>query len=147
MMTKPERKEEERRSEGDPKVKGRIRSAQRQLAKARIHVEVPKAAVVVRNPTHFAVALRYERGREKAPKVVAKGRGLFALRIIRIAERAMVPIVVNRPLARELYKMGRVGSFIPEVLYRAVAEVLAFVYRKAGRRGAATAAPLNGGSP
>ncbi len=137
MMSRSERRDDEKRSEGDPTVKGRIRKMQRQFAKARLAIDVPRSTVVVKNPTHYAVALRYERGQDRAPRVMAKGRGLMALAILRIAARAGVPVVENRPLARQLYALARPGAFIPEPLYRAVAEVLAYVYRReaaAGRR-------------
>ncbi len=128
-MTKQEVKEEYRQQEGDPAVKSRIRSIQREKARRRIMEEVPKADVVITNPTHFAVALRYERGSSDAPRVVAKGADLMALRIREIAAESGVPVVERPPLARTLYRDVDEGQEIPCELYQAVAEVLAYVYR------------------
>lgn len=127
-MTKQEVKEEFKEMEGNPLVKSRIRSLQRELARKRMLGEVPKATVVVTNPVHLAVALRYEQGRMEAPVVVAKGAGLIAERIKEIAKEHHVPVVENRPLAQLLYKKVDVGMEIPVSLYRAVAELLAYVY-------------------
>lgn len=132
-MSKEEVKEEYRQQEGDPAVKARIRSIQREKARRRIMQEVPTADVVITNPTHFSVALRYERGSSEAPKVVVKGADLMALRIREIAEESGVPIVERPPLARALYRDVDEGQEIPCELYQAVAEVLAFVYRLRGR--------------
>jgi len=138
-MTKQEVKEEFRQTEGDPHVKSRIRSIQREMARKRMMAEVPKADVVITNPTHLAVALSYRPKEMSAPVVVAKGAGRIAERIREIAQEADVPVVENKPLARSLFKGVEIGSAIPEALYQAVAEVLAFVYRlrgkKAGGRG------------
>jgi flagellar biosynthetic protein FlhB len=129
MMTKQEVKEENRSAEGDPLV----RSAQRQMARRLLQKQmlsaVPTADVVVTNPTHFAVALKYERGRDKAPVVLAKGERLFALRIKALAREHEVPTVENKPVARMLFKYGKVGKPIPMELYQAVAEILAYVYK------------------
>ncbi len=130
MMSKEDAKEERKRTEGDPKIKGRIRELERSLALQRMRTDLKSADVVVRNPTHFAVALRYDRAQDPSPKVVAKGRGLMALTIIRLAEEYGIEVVENRPLARELYRVVRIGDLIPEKLFRAVAELLAYVYRK-----------------
>ncbi len=127
-MSREEIKEETKNTEGDPLIKARIRSIQRQLARQRMMESVKTADVVVRNPTHLAVALKYEREKMRAPKVVAKGRGLVAQRIIEIAHKHDVPVVENRELARTLYKLVEVGMEIPVTLYRAVAELLAYVY-------------------
>ncbi|MCX7984350.1 MAG: flagellar biosynthesis protein FlhB [Bacteroidetes bacterium] len=129
MMTKEEVKEETKMQEGDPLVKGRIRSIQRQIAYKRMMHEVPKADVVVTNPTHIAVALKYEAQKMNAPKVVAKGAELIAERIKEIAREAGVPIVEDKMLARALYKSVDVGEEIPEKLFQAVAQVLAYIYR------------------
>ena len=133
-MTKEDVKEERKRSEGDPKIKGRIREVQRKLFLERMKTDVLGADVVVRNPTHFAVALKYETGEDASPRVVAKGRGHMALRIIEIAEKAGIECIENRPLARDLYRSVKVGDVIPERLYKAVAEVLAYVFNKRRKR-------------
>ncbi len=127
-MSKEEVKEESKNTEGDPLVKVRIRSVQRQLARQRMMESVKEADVVVRNPTHVAVALKYDRAKMRAPKVVAKGRGLVAEKIIEIAHKHDVPVVENRELARTLFKLVEIGMEIPATLYRAVAELLAYVY-------------------
>lgn len=129
MMTKEEVKEETKMQEGDPLVKGRIRSVQRQIAYKRMMQEVPKADVVVTNPTHFAVALKYDAAKMNAPTVVAKGADLIAQRIKEIAREAGVPIVEDKVLARTLYKSVDIGEEIPEKLFQAVAQVLAYIYR------------------
>jgi len=128
-MTKEEVKEETKNAEGNPQIKAQRRRKQIAIAKRKMLAEVPKADVVVVNPTHFAVALRYDKKTMKAPKIVAKGSRLNALRIREIAAAHQVPIVENVPLARLMFKYGRVGGEIPAELYAAVAEVLAWVYR------------------
>ncbi|PCE26306.1 flagellar biosynthesis protein FlhB [Paraburkholderia acidicola] len=128
-MTKDEVKREHRENEGDPLVKGRIRSQARALARRRMMSEVPKADVVVTNPTHFAVALKYTDGEMRAPKVVAKGVNLVALRIREIAAEHNVPLLEAPPLARALYHNVDLNREIPGALYGAVAEVLAWVYQ------------------
>ncbi|HHL39407.1 MAG TPA: flagellar biosynthesis protein FlhB [Deltaproteobacteria bacterium] len=133
-MSKDEVKEEHKETEGDPIVKARIRSIQRSMARRRMMQEVPLADVVVTNPTHLAVALRYDREKAEAPLVVAKGSGLVAERIKEIARSHDVPVVENKPLARALFKAVEIGSEIPFNLYKAVAEVLAYVYRLKNRR-------------
>lgn len=135
MMTREEVKEELKQSEGDPMMKARIRARMRAIAMRRMMADVPKATVVVTNPTHYAVALRYEEGMS-APKVVAKGQNLIAQRIRELALKHGVPVVENPPLAQSLYKACEVGQEIPESLYRAVAEVLAYVYMLNRRQGA-----------
>lgn len=140
-MTRHEVREELRQNEGSPEIKARIRRLRRELLRRRMMDEVPKATAVVVNPTHYAVALRYERHTMAAPKVVAKGRNYLAQRIREKALRHQVPVVENPPLARALYRQVEVGQEIPVELYRAVAEVLAYVYRMMdgggpGRRGA-----------
>ena len=128
-MTKEEVKQEMKQSEGNPKVRARIRARMRQLARKRMMQDVPKADVVVTNPTHFAVALQYKSSSMRAPKVLAKGSDLIAQRIREIAESNNVPIVENPPLARTLWRNVEIGQEIPSDLYSAVAEVLAYVYK------------------
>ncbi len=132
-MTKQEVKDEFKQSEGDPQIKGKIKQKQRQMAMARMMQEVPKADVIVTNPTHFAVALEYHKGMV-APRVLAKGQDLVAQRIKDIAREAGVAIVENKPLARALYASTEIGDSVPQELYQAVAEVLAYVYRLKHRR-------------
>ena len=132
-MTKQEVKDEFKQSEGDPQIKGKIKQKQRQMAMARMMQEVPKADVIVTNPTHFAVALEYHKGMT-APVVLAKGQDLVAQRIKEIAREAGVAIVENKPLARALFASTEIGDAVPQELYQAVAEVLAYVYRLKHRR-------------
>ncbi len=132
-MTREELKEELKQTEGDPWVKSRIRQIQRAMAQRRMMAEVPKADVVITNPVHYAVALKYEMEEMPAPKVLAKGQGKVALRIREIAEENGVPVVENPPLAQALYQEVEIGEFIPAELYQAVAEVLAYVYRLKGK--------------
>ncbi|OGT03958.1 MAG: flagellar biosynthesis protein FlhB [Gallionellales bacterium RIFCSPLOWO2_02_58_13] len=129
MMTKEEVRQESKETEGDPMVKGRIRSLQREAARRRMMAAIPTADVVVTNPTHYAVALKYGDKGMRAPIVVAKGSHLLALRIREIAEENHVPILEAPPLARALHKHTDLGESIPEALYTAVAEVLAYVYQ------------------
>ena len=126
-MTKQEVKEEFKQTEGDPQIKGKIRQKQREMAMSRMMQEVPKADVIVTNPTHFAVALRYSDGM-RAPEVIAKGQDLVALKIKEVALATGVVIVENKPLARALYAAVEIGGTVPPELYKAVAEVLAYVY-------------------
>jgi len=126
-MTKHEQKEEFKDTEGDPQIKSRIRSIQYQIARKRMMAEVPKADVVVTNPTHLSVALLYKRGEMEAPQVVAKGAGHIAMRIREVAKEHGVPLVENPPVARALHKID-IGAMIPEELFKAVAEILAYVY-------------------
>jgi len=128
-MTREEVRQENKEMEGDPQVKGRIRSIQRRIAYRRMMHDVPKADVVVTNPTHLAVALKYDTGKMAAPRVVAKGAGLIAQRIKEIAAEHSVPIVEDKPLARALFKTVEIGDEIPEKLFQAVAQVLAYIYR------------------
>ncbi len=129
MMTKDELKEEMKSSEGNPQVKAAQRRRKRSSRKAKELADVPTADVVVTNPTHIAVALRYDRKRMRAPMVVAKGIRLNAQRIREIAQQHQVPIIENKPVARMLFKHARVGGEVPAQLYAAVAEILAWVYR------------------
>jgi flagellar biosynthetic protein FlhB len=131
-MTKQEVKEEFKKTEGDPLIKSRIRSIQMKMARQRMLSEVPEATVVVTNPVHYAVALKYETDGVAAPVVVAKGARLLAQKIKQVAQLHGVPVVENKPLARMLYKAVEVGVPIPFELYKAVAEVLAYVYRLKG---------------
>ncbi|UJP02546.1 MAG: flagellar type III secretion system protein FlhB [Nitrosomonas sp.] len=127
-MTKEEIRKEYKESEGDPFIKARIRGLQREAARRRMMAEVPKADVIVTNPTHYAVALRYQSGM-RAPKVIAKGVHLLAARIREVAEEHRIPILEAPPLARALYHHAELESEIPEKLYTAVAEVLAYVFQ------------------
>lgn len=129
MMTREQVKEELRQMDGDPKLKAAMRQMAKRLLQKQMLAAVPTADVVVTNPTHFAVALKYERNRDKAPMVLAKGSGAFAQRIKALAGEHDVPMVENKPVARMLFKHGRVGQPIPAGLYQAVADILAFVYR------------------
>ncbi|MDD3150107.1 MAG: flagellar biosynthesis protein FlhB [Candidatus Gastranaerophilales bacterium] len=128
-MSKEEVKDERKNSDGDPKIKSKIRSIQFQYAQQRMMSAVPKADVVVTNPTHYAVALKYDQDKAVAPQVVAKGVDFIAHKIKEIAEFNNIPIVENKPLARTLYKIVPLEGFIPAELYVAVAEVLAYVYQ------------------
>jgi flagellar biosynthetic protein FlhB len=128
-MSKQEVKDEGKQAEGDPLVKARMRSMQRDLARRRMMAEVPKADVIITNPTHIAVALLYVSGEMDAPKVVAKGAGFVAEKIKAIGQEHEVPILENKPLAQILFKTVEIGQMIPATLYHLVADVLAFVYR------------------
>ncbi len=128
-MTKQEVKEERKETEGNPQIKARVKSIQIQLARKRMMAQVPKAEVVITNPLHYAVALQYERDAMEAPVVIAKGSNYLAQKIKEIAKKHDVPIVENKPLAQALFKFVEVGGAIPHTLFRAVAEVLAYVYK------------------
>ncbi len=128
-MTKQEVREEFKELEGDPLVRARIRRIQRELARRRMMAEVPRADVVITNPTHYAVALSYKMESMEAPQVVAKGVGFLALKIKELAQQHDVPMVENRDLAQALYKTVEIGEYIPASLYRAVAEILAYIYK------------------
>jgi flagellar biosynthetic protein FlhB len=142
-MTREEVKEEFKESEGSPETRGRIREVQRALARGRMLQDVPTADVVVTNPTHIAVALRYDENKMRAPLVVAKGTELLAAKIREIATENGVPIVEAPPLARALYKSVEIGREVPAALYVAVAQVLTYVYqlRAARERGSAPPPP------
>lgn len=131
-MTKQEIKEEQKESDGDPMVKSRIRSIQREAARKRMMQEVPNATVVITNPTHLAVAIKYEDKDMSAPRIIAKGAGHLAAKIREIAAEHGVPVVENKPVARALYKQ-ELNSFIPEELYVAVAKILAYIYKLKGK--------------
>ena len=128
-MSKEELRQESKESEGDPQLKGRIRAMQREAARRRMMQEVPKADVIVTNPTHYAVALRYQSNSMTAPKVVAKGAHLIAERIIELGKENRVAILRTPPFARALYFNAEIGQEIPAKLYTAAAEVLAYVYQ------------------
>lgn len=127
-MSKQEVKDEYKQMEGDPQVKGRIRQIQREMARKRMVADVGSADVVITNPTHYAVALRYDTAQEDAPLVLAKGVDFLAIRIKDMARKNDVMIYENPPLARELYKQCEINELIPKELFKAVAEVLSFVY-------------------
>jgi flagellar biosynthetic protein FlhB len=141
-MTREEIKEEYKESEGSPETRGRIREAQRALARGRQLQEVPSADVVITNPTHFAVALRYDDQKMHAPLVVAKGTDLLALKIREIAAENGVAVVEAPPLARALFRSVEIGREVPAALYVAVAQVLTYVYQlRAARERGATPPP------
>ena len=129
MMTKQEVKEETKQTEGDPQLKARIRQIQREMSNARMMQEVPKADALIVNPTHFSVAVLYDRDIMAAPEVTAKGVDHMALRMRTIARENNVPILERPELARDLYANVEIGEDIPERFYKAIAEILAFVYR------------------
>lgn len=132
-MTKQEIKEEFKQQEGDPAVKGKIRQKMREASMRRMMQELPKADVVITNPTHYAVAIKYDPEEAAAPVVIAKGEGYLAARIKEVAKENKVEIVENKPLARMLYANVEIGEVIPPELYQAVADVLAFVYKLQGK--------------
>lgn len=133
-MSKQEVKDEYKNTEGDPEVKGKIRGLQRQMAQARMMQDVPTADVVVANPTHFAVALKYDSKKNSAPVIVAKGADLMALKIKEIARENKVEIVENKEVARALFAAAEVGDEVPYELFNAVAEILAYIFSKKKRR-------------
>jgi flagellar biosynthetic protein FlhB len=133
-MSREDLRQEQKQQDGDPLMKRRMRQKQKEMAKNRMMHAVPKADVVITNPTHFAIALMYDAKTMKAPKVVAKGQDEIAQQIKRIAQESSVPLVENVPLARALFHSVKLGKEVPSNLFRAVAEVLAFVYRTYGRR-------------
>ncbi len=133
-MTKQEVKEEFKESEGDPQVKGQIRAIQREMARRRMMAEVPTADVVITNPTHISVAIRYDSNQMDAPVVVAKGAGIIAMNIREIARESNIPIIENPPVARLLHKI-ELGATVPEELFKAVAEILAHVYSLTPEKG------------
>jgi len=136
-MSKEEVKEERKMQEGDPLVKGRLRERMRELLSRNMAANVPKADVVITNPTHYAIALEWDREKMAAPTVTAKGLDEIAQRIKRIAAESGVPLVENRPLARALYADVEIGDAIPEKYYQAIAAVLAHVYGQEGDAGRA----------
>jgi flagellar biosynthetic protein FlhB len=132
-MTKQEVKDEFKEMEGDPFTRGRIRRIQRELARRRMMAAVPEADVVITNPTHYAVALSYKMEEMEAPRVVAKGVGFLAIKIKELAQKHDVPMVENPTLAQTLYKTVEVGAYIPVTLYKAVAQILAYIYKTRNR--------------
>jgi flagellar biosynthetic protein FlhB len=132
-MTKQELKEEFKQSEGNPEIKAKLRQLREQKAKKRMMAAVPKADVVIRNPTHYAIALEYDQLKMNAPKVTALGQDLVALNIIKIAEDNKVPVVENRPLAKALYQSASLDEEIPFQHYKAVAEIIAYVFKMKGK--------------
>ncbi|HET6784652.1 MAG TPA: flagellar biosynthesis protein FlhB [Erysipelotrichaceae bacterium] len=134
-MSKQDIKEEYRQMEGDPQIKGKIKERQRLMSQRRMMQNVPKADVIIRNPTHYAIAVQYEMGKQRAPIILAKGMDNVALKIIEVAEKHNIPSIENKPLARGLYESVEIDQEIPEKYYHAVAEVLAFVYQlKKGKK-------------
>jgi flagellar biosynthetic protein FlhB len=127
-MTKQEVKDEYKQTEGDPFIKGKIKEKQRKMSMNRMIQQVPSADVIIRNPTHFAIALKYDIEKDPAPIVLAKGQDLMAKRIIEVAEKNKILITENKPLARGLYEIVEVNGYIPGEFYQAVAEVMAWVY-------------------
>lgn len=132
-MSKQEVKDEYKQQEGDPQLKGRIKQKQRQMAMARMMQALPQADVVITNPTHFAVALRYDTKIMSAPMVIAKGQDMLALKIKEVAKEHNIVIIENKPLAQSLFHGAEIGDTIPPELFQAVAEVLAFVYKLKGK--------------
>ena len=132
-MSKQEIKEENKEVEGNPLIKSRIRSLQREMARRRMMAEVPKATVIITNPQHLAVALRYQEKELAAPKVIAKGAGLVAQKIKEVARHQGIPIVEDKPLARLLFTLD-LNAFIPPDLYKAVAKIIAHLYTMRNRR-------------
>jgi flagellar biosynthetic protein FlhB len=132
-MTKREVKDEFKETEGDPLTRSRIRRIQREMARKRMMAAVPEADVVITNPTHYAIALSYKMDTMEAPRVVAKGVGFLAIKIKELAQKHDIPMVENPSLAQTLYKSAEVGTSIPVDLYRAVAEILAYIYKARNR--------------
>jgi len=130
-MSKEEIREEFRESEGDPHIKAKIKSLRKEVARRRMMEAVPKATVVITNPTHIAVALQYKKNEASAPKVIAKGKGYMAEKIRSLARKHGIPIMEDKPLARALFKV-KLDSFIPGELYKAVARILAYIYKLRG---------------
>jgi flagellar biosynthetic protein FlhB len=128
-MSKQDLKDEFKNSEGDPLIKSKIKQKQREMAMRRMMQEVPNADVIITNPTHYAIALKYDEKKLDAPFVVAKGVDYVAQKIKYIAKENQVIMVENRPLARALYSQAEIGEAIPEEFFKAVAEILAYVYR------------------
>jgi flagellar biosynthesis protein FlhB len=136
-MTKEEVRREAREEDGDPQIKGKRKKRHREFSRNRAQREVPRADALLVNPTHIAIALRYRRNESRAPRVIAKGKGVLAEYMRELARENGIPIVEDIPLARLLYRKVKVGREIPSQTYRAVAAILAFVYRVTGRKPAA----------
>lgn len=128
-MSKQDIKDEYKNSEGDPLIKSKIKQRQREMAMRRMMQEVPKADVIITNPTHFAICLKYDENKQDAPYVIAKGVDFVAEKIKKIAKEHEIIMVENRPLARALYDQTEIGDAIPEEFFKVVAEILAYVYR------------------
>ncbi|MPN61437.1 Flagellar biosynthetic protein FlhB [bioreactor metagenome] len=128
-MTKQEIKEEYKQMEGDPQVKGKIKQRQREMATGRMMQNVPDASVIITNPTHIAIAIKYESGKSNAPTLIAKGSGHVAIKIKEIAKEHEIPIIENKPLARLMFNEVDIETEIPSEMYQAVAEILALVYK------------------
>lgn len=128
-MTKQEVKEEYKHLEGDPQIKGKIRERQRRMAMSRMMQQVPKADVIIRNPTHYAVALRYDASKDSAPVVIAKGKDRVALKILEIAQKHDIPTTENKPIAKLLYDTVELNAEVPAECYEVLAEILAWVYK------------------
>ncbi|MNO48047.1 Flagellar biosynthetic protein FlhB [compost metagenome] len=133
-MSKQDIKDEYKKMEGDPIIKGKIRERQRRMAMQRMMQEVPNADVIITNPTHFAVALKYDGSQMEAPQIIAKGQDFVALRIRELAKEHGVITMENKPLARALFQRAEIGDVVPADLFQAVAEVLAYVYKLKGKR-------------
>ena len=144
-MSRQEIKREHKEQEGDSRMKGRRRRRMREISKRRVAAAVPKADVVIVNPTEYAVALRYQAGSDRAPRVLAKGRGPLAERIRELARQHGVPVISSPPLTRAVYKLCPEGREIPAALYKAVAEVLAYVYKLRARHSSSTMSPTSSG--
>jgi flagellar biosynthetic protein FlhB len=132
-MSKQEIKDEYKMIEGNPQIKSKIREKQRQISLRRMMSEVPQADVIITNPTHFAIAVKYDAAASDAPLVIAKGKDLIAQKIKEVAKENKVPVVENKPLAQALFKTVDIGGKIPAELFKAVAEVLAYVYSLKGK--------------
>ena len=132
-MTKQEVKDEYKQAEGDPAIKGKIRQRMQEASRRRMMQQLPQADVVITNPTHFAVAIKYDKEVADAPIVIAKGQDYMALKIREAAKENRIEIVENKPLARMLYHNVEIGEMIPPELYQAVAEILAMVYHMQGK--------------
>ena len=128
-MSRQDVKDENKQAEGDPMIKSARRQMARQLIERQMFAAVPDADLVVTNPTHFAVALRYDRDQDQAPVVLAKGKNLIAQKIKKLARGHGIPVIENKPVARALYKFGKPGQAVPNQMFRVVAEVLAYVYK------------------
>jgi flagellar biosynthetic protein FlhB len=134
MMTKQEVKEENKQTEGDPQLKGKIRQKQRKMSTMRMMRRIAEASVVITNPTHFAVAVRYKESEDRAPVVVAKGQDYLAKRIKEQASKYKISIIENKVVARALYSSCEVGDEIPPELYQAIADILIYVYKTVGMK-------------
>jgi len=132
-MTKQEVKDERKDTDGNPQIKQRVRNVQMEMMKRRMMSSIPQADVVITNPTHIAVAIQYDREESDAPMVIAKGKGFLAEKIRELAREHDIPVVEDKPLARLLFKTVEIGQMIPANLYKAVAEILAYVYRLKGK--------------